>query len=157
MIWILLIPLAFWALFGNREDGLFGDLSFNPTRDKSLRVAFLWWKRNPFHNLTWHVIGVVGWPFKRYGKYPKDVFSPISGWNYAVIIFLGFIPLPFISYWSVNLGKFYIGWRERGAFGITLEGKIQKAVLLVCIVYLIHHYFPNLKGLIKLLSVVYPT
>lgn len=119
MTWLILSPFILWALFGNYEDGLFGDANFNPAREKSLKIAFKWWKRNPFHNLTWHVIGFVGWSFKRYGKYPKDNFSPIGGWNYTVLLLLGFIPLPFISY-SKNI-NFYIGWRENGAFGISLN------------------------------------
>lgn len=149
MTWIILFPFLIWAIFGNQEDGIWGDKNWNPNDSRDISYAIGWWVRNPFHNLTWHVIGIVGLPFKRYGKYPQDVFAPVEGWNYAVIIFLGFIPLPFISYWSARLGKLYIGWRERGAFGITLEGKIQKAVLLVCTAYLIYHYFPNLKSLMN--------
>lgn len=119
------------AIFGNKEDGYYGDSGFNPTGSTSTLTAIKWWLKNPFHNFTWHVIGVVGKAFTRTGKYPKDVFAPIEGWNFALILVSGWFPLPFISYWSASLGKFYIGWRERGAFGIKLTGKLLVTTALI--------------------------
>jgi hypothetical protein len=116
-----------WALFGNDDDGIYGDPVWNPLREKKWWIAMLWWVRNPFHNLTFYVLGITNKPFVRYGRYPSDNFAPVSGWNWCVINYK-WLWLPFISYvgW---LGKFYVGWRERGNFGIKCTGKLL--VLLV--------------------------
>jgi len=83
----------------------------------------LWYIRNPFHNFTNYVIGVRAYSrdpsFIRCGHYPADVFSPNPGWNYSEIQYQG-VRLPFVSYWSDKF-KFYIGWRERGNFGLKLN------------------------------------
>lgn len=138
MKWLL------WALFGNDDDGYYGDLAWNPTRKESLIVAVLWWLRNPFHNLTFYVVGLAnktGWT--RYGRYPKDVFAPSGGWNWCYIRY-GWLWLPFISYQG-SIGKFYIGWRERGNFGIKLTGKL----LVIALVLLAIKFYQNLKSLMN--------
>lgn len=104
-----------WALFGNDEDGIYGTSEFFPSLPNPIRAIF-WWCKNPFHNLTFHVIGFCGEYFESEGDYPKDVFSP-SGWNVCI----RYRPVnnryyPFISYFGWI--RFYLGWRERGNFGI---------------------------------------
>lgn len=139
---ILCLPFALWAIFGNQEDSVWGDKWWNPNNSRNISYAIGWWVRNPCHNLTWHVIGIVGWPvsFTRIGKYPQDVFAPVEGWNFALILVSGWFPLPFISYWSANLGKFYIGWRERGNFGIKCTEKLLIGVLLAAVSVWIIYY-----------------
>lgn len=106
-----------WALFGNDEDGIYGDLSFNPKCEKSKWLAIKWWFRNPFHNLFFHVWSVPK-PFTSEGDYPKDVFNPNGGWNRITHTGANGKKYRFISYCGAI--KFYIGWRERGNFGIKL-------------------------------------
>jgi len=83
----------------------------------------LWYLRNPLHNFTNYVIGVKdlsnkrGW--SRCGEYPEMVFSPQKGWNFSVIHY-GMLRLPFVSYWNAHY-KFYIGWRDRGNFGVKIN------------------------------------
>ncbi|MDO6385575.1 hypothetical protein Q3Y64_04675 [Uliginosibacterium sp. 31-12] len=106
-----------WALFGNDEDGIYGDASFNPGGRRDRITAVRWWVRNPFHNLTFHVIGVPR-PFVSVGDFPNDVFAPFGGWNRCVRIGANGRRYPFLSY--IGRCKFYVGWRERGNFGIKL-------------------------------------
>ena len=107
-----------WALFGNDEDGIYGDLSFNPEKKKSVLIAIKWWFRNPFHNFCFHVIGVPR-PFTTSGDYPWDVFNPNGGWNRLVhTSAVNGKKYRFISY--IGRCKFYVSWRERGNFGIKL-------------------------------------
>lgn len=79
-----------------------------------------WWQlRNPFHNFTFYVIGVADKRFTRIGKHPDKVFSPEGGWNWAMVRYK-WVRLPFISYQRGRFGM-YLGWRERGNFGIKLN------------------------------------
>ncbi len=111
--WDLINPI-WW--FGNDDD---------PTPPEWYRPgeAFretLWYFRNPLHNFTFYVIGARQHSnddaFVRCGDYPADVFAPVQGWNFAVIKYKG-LRLPFVSYWNKDF-KFYLGWRERGNFGM---------------------------------------
>ena len=95
--------------------------------DDSHRVA-KWRFRNPFHNFDFYVIGIADKKFTRSGRYPEKISNPNGGWNFAVSrrkIFL----LPFVSYQHGKF-EFYLGWRERGNFGIKLNysasNEIQK-------------------------------
>lgn len=102
-----------WALFGNDDDGIYGGTEYPQTPWQAVK----WWVKNPAHNLMFYILGVVGKPFVRVGRFPKDNFSPVGGWNWCVIKYK-WARLPFISY--IGKCKFYIGWRERGNFGIKL-------------------------------------
>lgn len=87
-----------------------------------------WHLRNPLHNFTFYVIGIADRRIMVIGDYPGDVFAP-AGWkrhkvyplkqnsDHPVIDGWG---RPFISYYGKV--KFYLGWRERGNFGIKLTG-----------------------------------
>ena len=109
-----------------------------------------YWKylRNPFHNFTNYIIGIRDIKKKkRYGIAPLDVFKKEGGLNLTFflyvpdifqsvlltiilllaltfnsvtfgIVFLLMVFKPFISW--IGKFKFYIGWREAGAFGIKL-------------------------------------
>lgn len=114
-----------WALFGNEDDGPYGDLNWNPAQEQTLKRRVLWWFRNPAHNLCFYVIGVADrTDTVRRGVFPDDVFSPVDGWNMTVTFVAdGDRQLPFISY--IGWCKFYVGWRERGNFGIKLTRNKQ--------------------------------
>lgn len=79
-----------------------------------------WHVRNPFHNLTFYVIGIADKDFTRIGPHPEAVFNPGDGWSWAVSR-AQIVPLPYISY-KRNTFQFYWGWRERGNFGIKFKG-----------------------------------
>lgn len=112
-------PVAWlcWALFGNEDDGVIGDLNWNPQQEDTLKRRVMWWLRNPLHNAFFYVIGVAHRDTTRTGRYPADVFNPNGGWNWAVTRYR-WLRLPFVSY--IGAVKFYIGWRERGNFGLKL-------------------------------------
>lgn len=78
-----------------------------------------WYWRNPFHNLTFYVIGVADKPFERTGLCPSANFNPAGGWNWCVTRYGG-LELPFISYEQGKIHA-YFGWRDRGNFGIKLN------------------------------------
>ena len=63
-------------------------------------------------------MGIADKEFIRGGRHPKEVFNPNGGWNWAACRYKC-VWLPFISYQRGRF-KFYIGWRERGNFGIKL-------------------------------------
>lgn len=125
-----------WALFGNDLDGVDADspqaIGWRPDLPVgSWKRRVLWWLRNPFHNLLWHVLGVVdpqtqlrktGWI--RLSK----TGNPESNWGFNGDLHFCWIRhwdwhwggLPFVSY--VGKGwEGYIGWRERGNFGAALR------------------------------------
>lgn len=106
-----------WALFGNDDDSIIGDDTWNPTRDNSIKTKVLWWLRNPFHNLMFYVVpfGFCNKEFTRIGT--VGVFKETGGWGWALLKYK-YWRMPFISYYGII--KFYIGWRERGNFGIKL-------------------------------------
>ncbi len=116
-----------WALFGNDLDGV--DAQSAQSRDwkphlTGWRRRVAWWLRNPFHNLLWHVLGVVdrqtqqlgdGW--RLHGRYPLHNLPPVGArFNWRVMAKDGRPPLPFFA---LRLGKveLYLGWRERGNLG----------------------------------------
>ena len=51
-----------WAIFGNEDDGTFGDANFKPLFDFKVWRAVAWWFRNPAHNLCFYVWGVADKP-----------------------------------------------------------------------------------------------
>lgn len=78
-----------------------------------------WHFRNPFHNFDHYVIGIADKEFYRSGRYPERNSDPNGGWNFAVSR-RKLVLLPFISY-ERSWCTFYFGWREHGAFGISLR------------------------------------
>lgn len=110
-IWQKLNPI--WGLFGNDDDGLYGDDVWRAGRAKTLWLAVQWWLRNPFHNFTHYVIGVADRAHVYHGR-DMDVQGLILAY-----VECSFLRLPFVAFnWR---GLFsYIGWRPSGAFGIKL-------------------------------------
>jgi hypothetical protein len=104
-------PIFWW---GNIDDPVPPE-DYRPGEKNRVRK---WYFRNPLHNFTFYVIGIADKPFVRTGRYPRDVFSPEPGWNFAVCKYK-WVRLPFVAYQKGRL-KFYFGWRERGNFGIKL-------------------------------------
>jgi hypothetical protein len=79
----------------------------------------LWYWRNPFTNFAYFVIGVADKDTMRYGRYPTVVGNPHGGWNVAVTR-RRLVLLPFVDYKNRRM-EFYLGWRERGNFGIKIN------------------------------------
>ena len=112
--WLLRWLRILWALFGNEDDGIYGDEKWRAGRNPSPWLAIAWWFRNPFHNLFFYVIGVADRPRTFYST--REWGSP--GWTFHVLR-CGWLWLPFISHRGrVN---FYAGWRPYGAFGFKLN------------------------------------
>jgi hypothetical protein len=130
-----------WALFGNDENGIFGedqrkDGCYLPMLEIGLKKALRWSLRNPLHNFCFYVIGsahrtnseftilsVNPSEIKSFDYQPcgRTVFSSRNGGFY-----LGLHGgKPFVSlrifYTSRHGGEFYLGWRERGNFGIKFS------------------------------------
>lgn len=77
----------------------------------------MWLFRNPFHNLTFYVLGVADKKFTVEGEYSGDVFNSNGGWKRHTVVYKK-LRLPFLSY--KGRIKFYAGWRERGNLGFKL-------------------------------------
>jgi hypothetical protein len=88
-------------------------------RPEDPRREMKWYFRNPLHNFTFYVVGVADKPFYRSGYYPERNFDPTGGWNFAVSR-RHILLLPYVSY-QRQWCTFYLGWRERGNFGIKLN------------------------------------
>jgi hypothetical protein len=81
--------------------------------------VFKWSFRNPLHNFDFYVIGVADKDIVRSGRWPQKNFNPGGGWEFAVARRKSLV-LPFVSYQRADC-IFYIGWRERGDFGVELK------------------------------------
>ena len=81
--------------------------------------ALKWYVRNPFHNFSHYVIGVADKNFYRSGKFPAHNTGPRGGWNFAVAR-RHIVLLPFVAYERKGF-TFYLGWRERGNFGMKFN------------------------------------
>ena len=88
-------------------------------RAKVLKLAMLWWVRNPFHNLFFYVMGVADRPRTFYSS--REWGEP--GWTFHYIK-CGRLYLPFVSFkgWC----NFYAGWRPYGAFGLKFNFAKEK-------------------------------
>lgn len=104
-----------WALFGNVRDGVLGDRVFNPEQKDTWLIRINWWFRNPFHNLTWYVIGFADKESTRFDMQKQD--GP--GWNFSFSLFEQKL-YPFCLYQG-KVYTFYFGWRSRGHFGIKFN------------------------------------
>ena len=79
----------------------------------------LWRFRNPFHNWDFYVAGIADKKFTRSGRYPERNSAPGGGLDFEVTR-RHVLLLPFISYTHGGF-NFYLGWRERGNFGMELK------------------------------------
>jgi hypothetical protein len=148
--WYDLAHWATWMFFGNDDDGIFGEEKKTPYRlqeSPSLSKAIKWACRNPLHNFCFYVIGNAHCInsefailklnrrkicFCTYRSTPEPHFE-------KPFFFLGFHGWkPFIAvhvyYNQKYRGQFYLGWRERGNFGIKflpfVKRKLRKHELL---------------------------
>ena len=107
----------FWI--GNQDSGSCGEktdkewFAKNCNNICNLKCKIKWFIRNPFHNFTFYVIGFAD--KKVISKCSSKDLVFTNGWNFC----LRNKYFPFISYQNKKI-KFYIGWRERGNFGIKL-------------------------------------
>jgi hypothetical protein len=125
-----------WTLFGNDDDGIFGEEStahYRPYQKVNFGKALAWKCRNPFHNFCFYVIGSAhrrnseltilkltsndSYAF-RY-KHEALTVLPFDQ-SYFFLAFHG--GKPFIS-WRLIYSRrrcfdFYLGWRCRGNFGL---------------------------------------
>lgn len=111
-----------WAFFGNADDGFWGDANWQAKRSgkHSLWEAWVWWTRNPAHNLTWYVWGVAD---KVRTVYSTGAWSQ-PGWTFHLteVAETG-RHYPFINHKGrIN---FYAGWRPSGAFGLKLQIRLR--------------------------------
>ncbi|MEO7297049.1 MAG: hypothetical protein ABI042_00580 [Verrucomicrobiota bacterium] len=79
----------------------------------------LWGFRNPMHNFFFYVVGIADKEFEVVGRFPGKVSGPEGGWNWTVCKYKC-LRLPFVSYKRGNF-NFYLGWRNRGNFGVKLN------------------------------------
>lgn len=127
-----------WTLFGNDDDGIFGEEPSSHWRQNEPihgRRALTWGLRNPLHNFCFHVIGSAS---RKQNAliFVKASDEGIESFKYlpqADTVFAGskrgfYLALhgwkPFVSLALTvgqRQGKFYIGWRERGNFGVKCQ------------------------------------
>lgn len=131
--------LCSWVLVGNDDDGIFGEeptAEYRPKEKASLKKALLWTCRNPLHNFCFYVIGSAnrqnsaltllkinerGFCALHYEPIAKHVFASKNyGFLFALHGGKPFLSLR-LSYSKNFCGEFYLGWRERGNFGIKLH------------------------------------
>jgi hypothetical protein len=125
---------ALWVLFGNDDDGVFGErASFRPELDASLTKALLWMLRNPLHNFCFYVIGSAdcvnsAWKLLEITPegtktldYQAEADTVFAGKRSSLLLALHG-GKPFVSccvaWSSTHQSKFYLGWRCRGNFGL---------------------------------------
>lgn len=123
-----------WAMFGNDDDGIFGEkptARYNTRLPICTRRAAAWTLRNPLHNFNFYVIGsayrenseftIVQLAKEKisFFEYKKKATTNFAGKGTS--FYFGFHGWkPFISL-RIDYGRlfdFYLGWRERGNFGI---------------------------------------
>lgn len=124
-----------WMLFGNDDDGIFGEgreAQYLVTKKANVGKALRWQLRNPLHNFCFYVIGSAyrenseitlleisperfcclkeTWPPKNFPSQRSCFFFALHGGK------------PFIAfqlvYSKTYRAEFYLGWRDRGNFGL---------------------------------------
>lgn len=138
-----------WALFGNDDDGIFGEGPHSGRdwlddwgSEISLKRFAAWQLRNPLHNFMFYAIGRAGTP-----NLPSYTILEIGGEGchfmkrrthgyvfpqHANCLYVGLHGwLPFVSiragYGLPRRLDMYIGWRERGNFGTAFRFKKRKS------------------------------
>jgi len=121
-----------WALFGNDDDGLWGEVSFPDQEGETVSQAAAWWIRNPFHNLFFYVVGSAHCSNSEVtllalssSKSAFCSYQPVATTNFfdeGSCFYLGLHGWkPFCSfrlqYSDSRRCDCYLGWRERGNFG----------------------------------------
>jgi hypothetical protein len=135
--WYDLTHWVTWALLGNDDDGIFGEepsAGKHATGEINPARAARWTVRNPLHNLCFYVIGSAERENSEFTllklsdegseclEYHKKATTTLPGRKIG--FFLGLHGgKPFLSL-RLDYGRvldFYIGWRERGNFGVKLN------------------------------------
>lgn len=128
-----------WSLFGNDDDGLFGEepnTHYRLEQPNNMKKAVAWQTRNCLHNFCFYVIGTANRSNSELTllKLTKDetecfTYTPIATTTFPskgsclYIAFHGgkpFISLR-LSYPNGAHSDFYIGWRCRGNFGAKMN------------------------------------
>ena len=133
-----------WALFGNDDDGIFGEgCAYQPRTSPSFCKALSWGIRNPLHNFCFYVIGSAHTvnsrvtlvrlgdaSFEAFRYYPHP--CPLYGGEGTSFLFALHGWKPFISFKLAfsesSEGQFYLGWRERGNFGLKFHPFVKRSV-----------------------------
>lgn len=98
-----------WMLFGNDDDGIFGEgrrALYKTDKPISTFLALQWAARNPLHNFTHYVIG------QAYMKNEKIAFVENERHFFGLHGYKPFL------HCKIFRTEFYVGWRERGNFGL---------------------------------------
>lgn len=127
-----------WALFGNDDAGIFAEAHlplFNRDQPICLCKSLMWMLRNPLHNFCYYVIGSAACPndeltllkinrkqveFMKYHPVARTVFAGrytsfyVGLHNGKPLISLR------LAYGPKWKSDFYIGWRDKGNFGIKI-------------------------------------
>lgn len=125
-----------WMLFGNDDDGIFGEGSIPPYKSNepiSFKKGLYWTCRNPMHNFCFYTIGTAyctnselsiirfGDGTLKFWEYSPVGHRVFGGKGSSFLLALHgwkpFISLR-ISYCPHRSTQFYLGWRERGNFGM---------------------------------------
>lgn len=124
-----------WMLFGNDDEGVFGEGAHTPYRPNmmpSFTKATLWTCRNPFHNFCHYVIGSANRQNSEFDILSLSkshvrcfCYRPIGYQNFPSQESCFYLALhggkPFISFRikhsSYRKTEFYFGWRYNGGFG----------------------------------------
>lgn len=128
-----------WMLFGNDDDGIFGESQkrpYRPNQQQSSGKALVWWLRNPLHNFTFYTIGsaerengeftilnlsrdnISALNYRK--KAQKNFGSKNSSFFLALHGGKPYVSLRIVTPWKRRL-QFYFGWRERGNFGVKFQ------------------------------------
>jgi hypothetical protein len=106
-----------WALFGNDEDTVDGKPDdWSPLPIGSFKRRLAWWLRNPFHNLTWHVIGFVG----DVESSTQNQGSDEPGWLHVKTVRRS-TGKTYRLIGHTGTYQWYVGWRSSGAFGLKFR------------------------------------
>ena len=125
-----------WMIFGNDDDGIFGEpANYHEKQSPGLKKALAWQLRNPLHNFCFYVIGSAQRQNSEFdllkigqGKVEGMQYRGSGQNNFPYESSCFYLALhggkPFVSlrlvYTPKYRSEFYIGWRERGNFGIKL-------------------------------------
>jgi hypothetical protein len=137
-----------WTLFGNDDDGVFGPYNYRPHQRNNLAKALAWTARNPLHNFCFYVIGSAHRPnseidLLKVGNRRISMlhYKPQGNTVFASECSSLYLALhggkPFISfrlmYLSTRRLDFYLGWRDRGNFGMKLLPAVKYKNVDKCI------------------------
>jgi len=122
-----------WALFGNDDDGIFGeDAGYRQGLPNDGSKALAWGLRNPFHNLCFYVIGSAHRSNSEFTileitskKLRLLQYHPVADRTYAskgssfLLALHGGKPFASLrlAYTDEHTSDIYLGWRHRGNFG----------------------------------------